>query len=98
MPDVHAIERVVGETSSEREGVNARPTIPGPEKNNSGVPVVIEAHHAAPAAQRSGHIQAAIRVEGQALRAPQPAIVSLHFTGCRRDSMHRIESWMWWVR
>ena len=56
-------------TTIERDGVNASPTMFGPERNNSGLRVLgIDADDALAARQRSRHIQPALR-----RRMPCPA-------------------------
>ena len=53
-------------TTMEREGVNAKPTMLGPERNCSGLRPS-ETDDAAAAGERGGDVQAAFGIEGHAL-------------------------------
>ena len=75
----------------DREGVNASPTIPGPEMNRVGLTIRVDADHAAASAQRCRYIQVAIDVESEPWGRPSAAIESLHFAG-RSAAIHRVET------
>jgi len=77
-------------TTMAREGVNARPMIPG-RKGIVRRGGRVDADHAFAAGDGGGHVQAALIVEGQALRTARPPIEDFHFA-VARNAVNGIEA------
>ena len=78
-------------TTIARDGVKARPTMPGPERNRSARRSGVDADDAFAAGDGRGHVEPALLVERHALRAAEAAIEDLHFAFVR-DAVDGIEA------